>query len=128
MNGVTLTVCGVCGNAGRTPDFQSEHTCQSSRAGEVLRAVTERLPHSWCPENGWHDEGACAPVVTTWADGYGRWHASVPLSTNPRGDAMRARRAIRAEMEARDEIGPGYRVRVARERVTPHGTAIYREA
>jgi hypothetical protein len=40
---------------------------------------------------------------------------------------MRARRAIRAEMEARDEIGPGYRVRVARERVTPHGTAIYRE-
>jgi hypothetical protein len=98
-----------------------------SRAGEVLRSVTEQLPHSWCPENGWHNEDECAPVIVTWADGEGIWYASVPLSTNPRGDAMRARRAIRAEMVERGEIGKGYRVRVARERVTPHGTAIYRE-
>jgi hypothetical protein len=48
--------------------------------------------------------------VKTWADGFGRWYASVP------GDAKdprrMAREAIRRELEARGELGQGYRVRI----------------
>lgn len=50
-----------------------------------------------------------APTVTTWADGYGTWHALVPLPTekapyasNPyKGARQRAREAISREIEAR---------------------------
>lgn len=60
---------------------------------------------------------------TTWADGFGNWHASVPLS-DPITEARQARAAIRAEMKAREK---GYRLPVQRERVTGHGTAVYGE-
>ena len=69
-----------------------------------------------------------ADNVTTWADGYGRWWASVPLSGSRHRDAPRARRAIVAELEARG--GPCFdasAVRVERAHVTNHGTAKYRE-
>ena len=64
--------------------------------------------------------------VTTWADGLGIWHASVPMSGSQHKDAMTARKAIRDELDARD-VSPAYALRVTRERVTNHGTAIYRE-
>lgn len=66
--------------------------------------------------------------VTTWADGYGLWHASVPLSGSRTRDAHVARRLIRTELEER--YAPSYdrhTLHVRREHVTNHGTAIYRE-
>lgn len=66
--------------------------------------------------------------VTTWADGFGRWHASVPLSRSRHRDAMTARKAIVAELEER--LAPNFdptTVHVTRERVTNHGTVIYQE-
>ena len=63
---------------------------------------------------------------TTWVDGYGLWHASVPITT-PGRQAAAARRAIRAELDARGDRHPDYPLRVTRERVTNHGTVIYRE-
>lgn len=69
--------------------------------------------------------------VTTWADGFGIWHASVPLSGSPQRDAMAARKAILAELRMRYEAWnrplDASAVHVTRERVTNHGTAIYRE-
>jgi hypothetical protein len=64
---------------------------------------------------------------TVWADGYGRWHASVPLTDSPLRDALAARRAILAELQARAPIGAKISFHVTRERVTNHGTAIYGE-
>ena len=64
--------------------------------------------------------------VSTWADWLGIWHASVPLSGSQHKDAMAARKAIRDELDARD-VSPAYALKVTRERVTNHGTAIYRE-
>ncbi len=64
--------------------------------------------------------------VTTWADGFGRWHASVPLTGFPTADANAARKAIRAEIDARG-VSSAYRLRVTRECVTSHGTAKYGE-
>lgn len=64
--------------------------------------------------------------VTTWADGYGVWHVSVPITDNRRKDAMTARRAIREELDARG-VSPHYHLAVIRERITNHGTVIYRE-
>lgn len=67
-------------------------------------------------------------AVQTWADGFGRWHASVPLTNSRQRDAMAARKAIDAELEER--LAPHYDPRalhVTRERVTEHGTAIYGE-
>lgn len=66
--------------------------------------------------------------VTTWADGFGIWHASVPLSGSRHKDAMTARKAIRDELVAARGVFPYYALRVTRERVTFHGTAHYREA
>jgi hypothetical protein len=62
---------------------------------------------------------------TVWADGFGKWHASVPITT-PRAQAALARKLIRAEMDARD-VSPQYVLRVTRERITNHGTVIYGE-
>lgn len=65
---------------------------------------------------------------TTWADGFGVWHASVPMSGSRRRDAMAARKAIMAELEER--YAPNYdpsTLHVTREHVTNHGTVIYRE-
>lgn len=66
--------------------------------------------------------------VTTWADAFGVWHASVPLTGSPRRDADTARAAIRAELVAREAPtwDPSI-IGVTRERVTQHGTAVYRE-
>lgn len=51
-----------------------------------------------------------APTVKTWADGFGRWYASVPGdSRDPR---RVAREAIRRELEQRGQLGQGYRVRI----------------
>lgn len=63
-----------------------------------------------------------------WADGYGKWHASVPISGSPQRDAHAARKLIRAELEER--YAPNYdpsTLHVTRERVTNHGTVIYGE-
>lgn len=75
------------------------------------------------------------PVFHTpsvWADGFGRWHASVPLTGNPRQECAAARALIRAELVARhatpaDPDGRGIRFSVTRECVTNHGTVIYGE-
>lgn len=69
--------------------------------------------------------------VTTWADGFGRWHASVPISGSPQRDAMAARKAILAELKLRYDawnrpFDPST-LRVTRERITNHGTVIYQE-
>lgn len=59
--------------------------------------------------------------VTSWADGFGRWHAVVRNVSNApgteRGYRDAARRAIRTELLARGDIKPGrnYRVRIARD-------------
>lgn len=66
--------------------------------------------------------------VTTWADGFGVWHASVPLTDGRQRDAMTARKAIQAELEER--YAPNYdpsTLHVTREHVTNHGTVHYRE-
>lgn len=67
--------------------------------------------------------------ATTWANGYGTWHARVTDGPNAE---RQARAAIRSELRERGDIGPGIRVRV--ERVTSElrpssvaGTAVYRE-
>lgn len=65
--------------------------------------------------------------MTTWADGYGRWHASVPLTYSPKDDARKARRLILAELRERSAAVDPRAVRVEVERVTGHGTIIYRE-
>lgn len=66
-------------------------------------------------------------VEHTWADGYGVWWAEVPATGNRMADAALARRRIRAELAERGE-SRDYRLRVTRERITGHGTTIYREA
>lgn len=67
-------------------------------------------------------------AVTTWADGFGVWHASVPLTGSPQRDAAVARKALREELAARESrFFDPKRVGVTREYVTNHGTAIYRE-
>ena len=73
---------------------------------------------------------------TVWADGYGRWHASVPLdavvTTAQEASKMyarlayRARKMIRAELDARG-VSPAYVLKVAREQITGHGTVIFGE-
>lgn len=66
--------------------------------------------------------------VTTWADGYGVWHASVPLVGDERIEAETARVAIWAELSARDVDRKYARVlAVVREGTTSHGTVKYRE-
>lgn len=63
-----------------------------------------------------------------WADGFGLWHASVDISGSPTRDARKARALISAELEAC--YAPNYDARtlhVTRERVTWHGTVVYRE-
>lgn len=64
---------------------------------------------------------------STWADGYGRWHALVALSGDSRTDAAKARTLILDELVARSARGarPVFDVTLVRE--TEHGTAIYAE-
>lgn len=65
---------------------------------------------------------------TVWADGFGRWHASVPLSGSRARDAQLARRKIIDEIAYREGRARNrIKVSVTRERVTNHGTAIYGE-
>lgn len=70
-----------------------------------------------------------AENVMTWADAFGVWYASVPLSGSRAKDAAQARKLIRAELEER--YAPNYdpsTLHVTRDRITNHGTVIYREA
>jgi hypothetical protein len=62
-----------------------------------------------------------------WADGFGRWHASVPLVGNPRREAAHARRLIRAALVERGPAGCNPTFRITREHVTNHGTVHYVE-
>lgn len=52
-----------------------------------------------------------APVaaVTVWANGFGVWHARVPVTSDSRRVAQRA---IRRELELRGAVGKGYRVAI----------------
>lgn len=64
-----------------------------------------------------------------WADGFGVWHASVPITGSRQRDALAARRLIVEALSER--YAPNYDPRtthVTRERVTNHGTVIYQEA
>lgn len=66
--------------------------------------------------------------VTTWADGFGNWHAAIHVRRPDMADAPTiekiARTAIRRELDARQDRAPGYRVRVAPvDRVTGHPDA-----
>lgn len=64
-------------------------------------------------------------IITTWADGYGTWHASVPLDTD---SERRAREAILDQIRVRgDATFAAEHMIVTRERITNHGTAVYRE-
>lgn len=63
-----------------------------------------------------------------WADGFGIWHASVPLSGSRQKDALAARSAIVTALAERE--GPRFdpsRVHVTLERITGHGTVVYVE-
>lgn len=69
--------------------------------------------------------------VTTWADGFGVWHASVPITDSRQRDAMAARKAILAELKLRYDawnrtLDPST-LHVTREHITNHGTVVYRE-
>lgn len=65
---------------------------------------------------------AAAPTpvkVTTWADGFGVWHAAIEypytadtFRATARAAVVAARRAIRAELSERGDLGKGYRVEV----------------
>jgi hypothetical protein len=65
----------------------------------------------------------------TWADGYGRWHASVSLAHGPSA-AHIARQAIREELRQRGETRTGAAsfFRLIRVGATGHGTVEFREA
>lgn len=66
-------------------------------------------------------------MVTTWADGFGVWHAAVPQHAYAR-PADAARRAIRRELAERES--PRYDPRVTGVRlheITGDGRMIYRE-
>jgi hypothetical protein len=80
--------------------------------------------------------------IETWADAFGTWHASVPLApldlimSDPDAaedqQASMARDAIIAELALRGAAPSSVTfaravMTVERERVTSHGTAIYRE-
>lgn len=66
--------------------------------------------------------------VTTWADGFGVWHASVPLVGNRWREARQARQAILAELTEREaRTFDPQAIHVTRERVTNHGTVHYVE-
>lgn len=63
-----------------------------------------------------------------WADGFGQWHASVPLQGSPTREALAARALIKAAIIARAPRGtirPYFHV--TRKGVTAHGTVIYGE-
>lgn len=67
--------------------------------------------------------------TNVWADGFGRWHASVPLSGDARKDAREARRLIVAALAERyAPIFDPTTVHVSREHITNHGTAKYIES
>jgi hypothetical protein len=66
--------------------------------------------------------------TNVWADGFGRWHASVPLSGSQQKDARLARKLILAELiERAGPIFDPHCIHVTRYDVTNHGTAKYRE-
>ena len=69
--------------------------------------------------------GASQPLTAyTWADGYGHWHAVIPANRpNP---ARVARDAIRRELELRDAISPGCRIRVRTEPDHPGDRGVIR--
>ena len=63
-----------------------------------------------------------------WADGFGRWHASVNLTESRSREARAARALIMAELiERAPSNAPRPVFHVTRERVTAHGTVIYGE-
>lgn len=69
--------------------------------------------------------------VRAWADGFGVWHASVPVVGTVGEQEQAARKAIRSEMEARGEVGKGHRIRLHRVGESQQMTtdrAVYREA
>lgn len=57
---------------------------------------------------------ASAPAIRTYADGFGKWHANIPVSPDDRTPMAtlkrRAAKAIRDELRQRSDIGPGYRL------------------
>jgi len=63
-----------------------------------------------------------------WADGFGRWHASVPLTDSRSKDSRKARALIQEALTERE--GPNFdpdSVHVRRERATANGAVVYRE-
>lgn len=64
--------------------------------------------------------------VTTWADGFGVWHASVPLGNGDEANIAKA--AILAELAQRgDARFAAEHMHVEAEHVTNHGTVVFRE-
>jgi hypothetical protein len=51
---------------------------------------------------------------STWADGFGIWHAAVPVTGNARADVATARRLIKDELVARSapDATPVFRIKV----------------
>lgn len=48
--------------------------------------------------------------ITAWADGFGLWHARVPLSNDPKSDKILARAAIAWHL---NDSGPPIRVKLS---------------
>lgn len=66
------------------------------------------------------------PTVRTWADGFGRWYAEVPATTDH--PERVAADAIAAELDARSERHAGWRVTVEPYDAVPsRGVLIFRE-
>lgn len=77
----------------------------------------------------WHDgpDVERDPRVTTWANGFGRWHARVPR--HAAGPLIAARRAIRDELLARNnEVARHFYLHLERaEEDDTEDTIVYRE-
>lgn len=85
----------------------------------VARAMVETLPA---------DDVVHRATVTTWADGFGNWHASVPLGASRQAEAREARRAIIAELSERYADYDARTLHVHRAGLpTNHGTVTYSE-
>jgi hypothetical protein len=64
--------------------------------------------------------------VTTWTDGLGVWHASVPLGNGDEANIAKA--SILAQLAERgDAKFAAEHMHVEAERVTNHGTVLFRE-
>lgn len=86
----------------------------SSADGSYVE-VWQGTEYLGCVQRGYRNVRKMYRATRVWADGFGRWHATVPVSGHPLTDANKARRLIIAALSERE--GPKFdprRVRVSR--------------